>query len=220
MAVLFSSCHQKEVKLTKPLDLSVLQDEFLDQICTNCQIIEGPFSFNYQFRTVFFSDEVISLFGELTVHDRLPRGWKRYEGKTLCKIEDKWREIRLCDLFPKEKQQELLRKACESSLKADPSSYFSGNDPLNTKLNYDDISTFVIDEKHLIIVFQPYSVAGGSDGPVRVKIPLELLVSEWAISHPLLPALVKVSESQSFLSSWDLDGLYDSLTKKGAPFPM
>jgi hypothetical protein len=52
-------------------DLSTLKREFLQQIHIS-NVEEGPFSFNYQFRTIFSSKEVISLFGTLTVHDRLP----------------------------------------------------------------------------------------------------------------------------------------------------
>ncbi len=169
-AITLTSCQQREAESTKTDNLSTLKNQFLQQICTNSEIEEGPFSFNYRFRTVFFSENVISLFGEITVRDRLPHGWQRYEGKTLCKIEGQWKAISLDDLFQTEEQKEFLRAACESSLRNDPMSHFSGNDPLYTVLKYDDIHTFLVDDQHLIIVFQPYSVGGCSDGPIQVKI--------------------------------------------------
>src|ERR1700688_814993 len=139
---LLSSCEQQEIKPIDMDNLTILKDEFLQQIYTS-DVEEGPFSFNYKFKTVFFSKEVMSLFGEFNVHDRLPHGWQYYEGKTICTINNKRKEVSLQDLFPTSEQKEYLRLTCENSLKQDPISYFAGKDPLHTTLALNDIHTFV-----------------------------------------------------------------------------
>lgn len=212
-AITLASCQQREIEPTKTDNLSTLKSEFLQQICTNSKNEEGPFSFNYRFRTVFFSDDVISLFGELTVQDRLPHGWQRYEGKTLYKIEGQWKEVALNELFQTTKQKEFLRATCETALKNDPISYFSGSAPLYTTLKHDDINAFAIDEQHLIIVFQPYSVGGCSDGPIHLKIPFADLDPNWNTSHPFC-SLLSRALSGTFLSSWDEDGFYNQLNEQ------
>lgn len=208
-AITLSSCQQSEIESTKTNNLSTLKSKFIQQICKNSEIEEGPFSFNYRFRTVFLSDEVISLFGELTVNDRLPRGWQCYEGKTLCRIWGQWKEITLDDLFPTKEQKEFIRNTCEASLKNDPMSHFSGDNPLYTALKYDSIHTFVVDDQHLIIVFQPYSVGGSSDGPIKVKIPLADLAN-----HPFSELLRQTIHSGTYLSSWDEDVFYKQVTEQ------
>src|ERR1700722_16621585 len=62
-------------------------------------IEEGPFAMNYSLRTVLFSKEIISLFGHTNVYTHLPHSWGRYEGKTYCKINGKFKEISLNDIF-------------------------------------------------------------------------------------------------------------------------
>ncbi len=79
--ILLSSCQQQETNPVETDDLTSLKNQFLNTIYA-ADVDEGPFHFNYKFRTVFFSKEVISLFGQLSVHDRMPHGWKSYEGKT------------------------------------------------------------------------------------------------------------------------------------------
>ena len=208
--VLLSSCEQRKAKPINMDGLATLKKEFLQQIYTS-DVDEGPFSFNYKFRTIFFSKEVISLFGELRVHDRLPHGWQYYEGKTFCMIDNQFREVRLSDLFTTVEQREFLRQTCENSLKSNPISYFSGNEPLRSTLSRDDIRTFVVDDQHLIIIFQPYTVGGGGDDPFLVKIPFIDLKGHWEGSHPIHSLFKKVLESRSFISSWDLEQFYGQL---------
>jgi len=212
-AILLSSGFRVNAEQAQENDLSSLKKQFIQQISTDSDIEEGPFSFNYEFRTVFFSNAVISLFGELTVHDRLPHGWKQYEGKTLYKATDQWKEVSLEDIFPTPENKEFLRSMCEKILKKDPLSYFSGNTPLCETLKYEDIYTFVVDDQHLIIVFQPYVVGSGADGPFVVKIPIDTLKRVWADSHMFCLQLSKSIESRSFLSSWDLDKFYNDVAE-------
>jgi hypothetical protein len=181
-ALVGCSSHEKEKNLN---DLNAIKKEFLLSIMGE-EVGESPFHMDYKLRTVFFSNDVISLFGAISVYDHLPHGWERYEGRTFCKIEGRFKEVKLDDLFPEPGQIEFLRKYCEESLKSQPGSYFSGSQPLRATLDVDDISNFVIDGKFLIIFFQPYRVAGLGDGPWQVKIPYEDLKREWGESKTIL----------------------------------
>ena len=105
----------------------------------------------------------------------MPHGWKRYEGKTYVKIKGQFKEIDLNDLFTSNNQKEFLRGYCENCLKNDSLTYFGGKDPLKEKLAFEDIRTFVIDERYLSIIFQPYIAVSSADGPFVVKIPLDHL---------------------------------------------
>src|ERR1700722_2366607 len=199
--LLLIGCHHKENNI-KADDLNSIKKNFLISILES-EIEEDPFHMNYELRTVFFSKNIVSLFGEIHVYDHLPHGWWRYEGKTLCSLQGKLQEIKLWDLFSTADQKEFLRKYCENALKADSISYFSGENPLRTRLEYEDLRTFVIDNKFLIVFFQPYTVGGLGDGPCQVKIPYEHLKNKWNTSHPLPLLLDKTVSSKSYTASWD-----------------
>lgn len=198
---ILSGCNQQENKPANIDNLTELKNQFIKQI-TTCCIDEGPFSFNYTFRTILFSEQIISLFGELNVHDRLPHGWNCYEGKTFCIIGGEPKEVALNDLFKTDTQKEYLRKICEDDIKKETISYFAGEEPLRETLNLKDIHTFVIDDKNLIIIFQPYTIGGGADGPFIVKIPFSELIGKWETGNPLEKHL---PINKNFLSSWDKD---------------
>src|SRR5476651_2156145 len=180
--LLMAGCERQEKNVTID-DLNSIKKGFLLSILES-GVEESPFHMSYTLRTVFFSANIVSLFGEVHVYDHLPHGWWRYEGKTLCRVQGKLKEVELEDLFSTVDQKEYLRKYCENRLKSDSISYFSGEDPLRTRLEYEDIRTFVIDDKFLIVFFQPYTVGGLGDGPPQVKISYEHLKDKWNTSHP------------------------------------
>ena len=195
-----SACqNKKEANAVNLDDLNALKNEFLEQLYVS-HIDEGPFHFRYTLNTVFSSEELISLYGELNVHDRLPHGWKQYEGITLYKLDGHFHKVKLEELFHTDGQKEFLRNLCENSLKTNPISYFSGHKPLCKKLAQDDIHTFVIDKQNIIVIFQPYRVGGGADGPFLIKIPFSELEDHWNSSHPFYAILRKVIESERFFS--------------------
>ena len=202
-ALLIAGCERQEKNVTID-DLNSIKNNFLISILES-GVEESPFHMNYALRTVFFSPDVVSLFGEIHVYDHLPHEWLRYEGKTLCRVQEELKEIKLWDLFPMINQREFIREYCENVLKADSISYFSGKDPMRTKLEYEDIRTFVIDDKFLIIFFQPYTVGGLGDGPFHVKIPYEHLRDHWNNAHPFPQLLHKTLSSKSYTVSWDDD---------------
>ncbi len=183
-------------------DLNSIKKNFLLSIVQE-NAEESPFRIDYSLRTVFFSKDVVSLFGEIEVYEHLPHIWTRYEGQTLFKNHGKFQEVKLGDLFPTPKQKEFLRKYCEDDLKTQSVSYFFGNNPLHTTIRQEDIHLFVLDDEFLIIFFQPYTVGGLGDGPFHVKIPYETLKKESEASHLLQSLINKIGSSKDYTSSWD-----------------
>jgi hypothetical protein len=181
-------------------DLNSVKNDFIKTIFSS-EAVEGPFFMNYQIETIFFSKNFISLFGTIDVYDGLPHGRHRYEGKTFLKTNGKFKEIFLRDLFVSPDQQEFLRAYCEKALKKNSISYFNGRTPLKQKLDLKDISTFVIDDHFLVLVFQPYVVGGGEDGPFFVKIPFEDLKGHWDSKNVLFPLLSEIIASHDFVLS-------------------
>ncbi len=197
--LLMAGCERQE-----KIDLNSIKKNFLLSTLEG-ELEESPFQMDYELKTVFFSRDIVSLFGQIFVYDHLPHGWWRYEGKTLCRVHGKLKEISLWDLFPTMKQKEFLRLCCENLLKNDSISYFSGTDPLRTCLEYEDMHTFVIDDKFFIVIFQPYTVGGLGDGPTHVKIPYSRLREHWNRKHPLPQLLDRILSSKAYTASWERD---------------
>lgn len=201
--LILAGCQSEDHKNSMD-DLNSIKKEFLNEIVSE-EVIESPFHIIYKLKTVFFSREVVSLFGEISVYNHLPHGWRTYEGKTLCKINGQFQQVTLKDLFVTENQKEFLRSYCEDNLKFknEQPTFFSGDNPLFTHLDLKNIHTFVVDHQSLIIIFQPYYVGGCGDGPFIVKIPYENLKGRWNSAHPLIPILNRTIKSKSFTSSWE-----------------
>jgi hypothetical protein len=161
----------------KQLDhLSGLKRDFIDAIFAS-EVEEDPFSFGYDI----------------------------YEGKTFYKINGRFQEITLNDLFVTSEQKEFLRSHCERELKNQKGSYFSGEDPLRTRLEQEELRTFVVDDQFLMIIFQPYVAGGCADAPLVVKISYQCLKNQWNVSHPFSDILTRVITAQTFVASWDED---------------
>lgn len=188
----------------KKLDnIEEIKKDFIATILTESVLDEGPFQMNYHLRAILFSDNVVSLMGDIFVFAHLPHGWNRYEGKTYVKTNASFKEIGLNDLFPQSTQKEFLRRYCENFFKYhDDGSYFRGADPLCDRLDQELIKTFVVDHESLILLFQPYSVGGLADVPFTVKIPFTELIGKWQAGNPLEKHL---PITKNFLSSWDKD---------------
>jgi len=168
-------------------NLNACKQEFIEEILKQSSN-ESHFQMNYSLTTVLFSDNAISLFGQISIYDHLPHERKSYEGLSFCKTQGKFVSISLQELFSTFTEKEWLRNYCEQFLKTDaiPSSYFSGQSPLLTSLDYNLIHTFVLEPEALCIVFQPYTVAGMTDSPPIIKIPYEKLKVHWNPSNPLV----------------------------------
>lgn len=188
----------------KRLDnIEEIKKDFIATILTESILDEGPFQMNYNLRAVLFSDNVVSLMGDIFVFAHLPHGWKQYEGKTYIKTNGFFKEITLNDLFPQSSQKEFLRNYCENLLKNDNNcTYFQGTEPLCDHLDQELIKAFVVDHESLILIFQPYAVGGFADGPFIVKIPFTELIGKWQTGNLLEKEL---PITKNFLSSWDND---------------
>lgn len=181
-------------------DLNDVKRAFLHSIFSST-VEEGPFHMQYTLRTVFFSKNLVSLFGVTNVYDCMPHGGRRYEGKTYVNKDGEFKEIVLDDLFTDPSQNEFLRSYCEGELRKNPISYFEGEHPFKKRLELEDVRTFVIDDRFLIILFQSYVAGSGEDGPFFVRIPFEHLQSRFDSGHILFPLLQEIIDSKDFLSS-------------------
>lgn len=199
LLLVFTACSSDRVKRFDSLE--EIKKDFIASILVESSLDEGPFQMNYHLRTILFSDNVVSLMGDVFVFAHLPHGWIRYEGKTYVKTNNLFEEISLNDLFPLPSQKEFLRAYCENFFKQDDNcSYFQGEDCLLDHLDQEIIKLFVVDHESLIIIFQPYAVGGFADGPFTVKIPFHELIGKWQTGNPLerhLPI------TKNFISSWD-----------------
>lgn len=182
-------------------NLEDLKKDFIFTILSESSLDEGPFQMNYHLRAILFSDNIVSLMGDIFVYDHLPHGWTRYEGKTYVKTNGSFKEIGLNDLFPQLNQKEFLQHYCENFFKYhSDSGYFRGTDPVCNHLDLEHIKTFVVDHEFLILVFQPYTAGGSADVPCTVKIPFTELTGKWQAGNPLEKHL---PITKNFLSSWD-----------------
>jgi hypothetical protein len=196
--MLFTACENPK-KNQSLNDLNSIKKEFLSAIFKD-EIEEGPFHLHYELKTTFFSKDLVSLFGKMNVYDSMPHGWKCYEGKTYLKIKGKFQEINLQDLFSGAKAQEFLRSYCESLLKKDPLTYFAGKDAFKSRLEFNDLKTFVINDQFLMIILQPYVAVSSADSPFVIKIPFSYLKTHCNSKHVLFDSLQKNISSKSFVA--------------------
>ena len=187
-------------------DPSTTKTNFINTIFDS-EIDDSPFSIELFFKNCVVFEKKSFLFGHTDVYTHLPHSWGRYEGKTYCKINGKFKEISLNDIFTTPEQKEFLRSYCENDLKQRSYWYFGGDEPILTQLDADAVHTFVVDEKSLIIVFSPYSVGNYVDGPHTIQIPYEELKDHWNPKNPIA-LLLPLTD---FTSSWDIEDFYRKL---------
>ena len=125
LLLIFTACSSDS---NKGFDnLEEIKMDFIATILIESVLDEGPFQMNYHLRAILFSDNVVSLMGDIFVFAHLPHGWTHYEGKTYVKTNGSFKEIGLNDLFPQPSQKEFLRSYCENFLKNDSNcNYFQG----------------------------------------------------------------------------------------------
>lgn len=183
-------------------NLNSEKNEFFTRVFES-ELGEGPFFLNYSLSTVFLSNDIVSVFGEFTRYTNFPHHSTHYEGKTFCRVNEKFKLIDFDELFTTPKQKEFVRSFCENILKSKSIGYFGEDPPLRDQLDLKDIKTFLIHEHYLVIVFQRYVVAGLTDYPTTLKIPYIVLKDHINPNNPLIPLLEKTVESQSYISSWE-----------------
>lgn len=200
LLLILTSCSSETEK--KFNNLEEIKQDFINTLLSESYLDEGPFHMHYNLRSILFSDNLVSLFGEVFVYAHLPHEWTRYETRNFVKQNGTFKEITLNDLFPLISQQEFLRSYCEDFFKhrCNNCSYFQGLEPLLDHLDWELIKPFAVDHESLIIIFQPYVVGGCADGPFFVKIPFTELVGKWQVDNPIEKHL---PITKNFLSSWE-----------------
>ena len=183
-------------------NLNSEKNEFFTRVFES-ELGEGPYFLNYSLSTVFFSNDIVSVFGEFSRYTNFPHDTTCYEGKTFCRVNGKFKLIHFDDLFTMPKQKEFVRDFCENILKSRSVGYFGENPPLRDQLDLKEIQTFLIHEHYLVIVFQRYVVAGLTDYPITLKIPYIVLKDHINPNNLLIPLLEKTVASQSYISSWE-----------------
>lgn len=98
LLLIFTACSTNE----EFKNLEEVKKDFIATILTESVLDEGPFQMNYHLRAILFSDNVVSLMGEVLIIAHLPHGWRQYEGKIYAKINEVFKSITLDDLFPKQ----------------------------------------------------------------------------------------------------------------------
>lgn len=179
-------------------DLNALKQEFIASIL-QADVNESPFDLFYTFRTVFFSNEIVSFFGEANVYDQ-DSNWAYFEAKTYYKNNGKFTPITLNDLFSTPQQKDFLKNYIEKVAKANKVESCSPIDQ-----NY--LQSFALREKSLLVVLQP-KVGVCDRDPMIVSIPFDSLKDLWNVENPIAKALPQVLESKSFTSSWDEEQIF------------
>lgn len=179
-------------------DLNALRQEFITSIL-QADVNESPFDLYYTYRTVFFSKDIISFYGEANVYDE-GDDWEYLEGKTYFNNNGKFTPVTLNDLFSTAEQKEFLKTYTD---KIAQTNQVTVCNPIDQ--NY--VQSFTLREKSLLVIFQPKT--GTCDGdPFIVSIPFETLKGKWNPENPIARTLPGVLESKLFTSSWDNDQVF------------
>lgn len=179
-------------------DLNSLKQEFIASIL-EADVNESPFDLYYTFRTVFFSNDIVSFFGEANVYDQ-DSNWEFYEAKTYFKDNGKFTALTINDLFSTPQQKDFLKSYIEKVAKANQ---VESCDPVDQ--NY--TQSFTLREKALLVILQPKS--GVCDRqPMIVSIPFDTLAGQWNPENPIARTLPQVLQSKSYTSSWDEDQIF------------
>lgn len=174
-------------------DLNALKQEFITSIL-EANVDESPFDLYYTFRTVFFSNEIVSFFGEANVYDQ-DSNWEFFEARTYYKNNGKFTPITLNDLFVTAQQKDFLKGYLEKVLTANQ---VDSCNPIEQ--NY--LQSFTLRDKSLLVILQPKMGVCDKE-PLIVSIPFETLKDQWKPDNPIANTLPQVLESKLYTSGWD-----------------
>lgn len=180
-------------------DLNTIKQDFIASILQG-EVNDSPFDMSYSLRTVFFSQDIISIFGEIDVYDHLAQSKESYEGKTYCKINDKFTPVSIGDIFSTPAQKEFFNQYCAKVI-AD------GGQTLCGTLENDYLKSFVINESALIVILQP-ALEKCEEKTMLVSIPFDQIKEKWNPSSSLARLLPQVLKSKAYTNSWDDDQFF------------
>jgi lipopolysaccharide export LptBFGC system permease protein LptF len=192
-----SAAPKKEIRKQAD-DLNALKQEFISSIL-EANVDESPFDLYYTFRTVFFSNDIVSFFGEANVYDQ-DSNWEFFEAKTYYKNNGKFTPITLDDLFVTTQQKDFLKNYIEQVVTANK---VEACNPIEQ--NY--LQNFTLTDKSLLVVLQP-KVGVCDQEPLIVSLPFESLKDQWKPDNPIAKTLPQVLESKSYTSGWDEDQFF------------
>lgn len=122
----------------------------------------------------YFSSNLISIYGYELQQRACPHGWTHYYGKNFWKKGTTIREIALSHIFIQESDWcNFLLSYCDTYFKNTEYGYYKTDYGITPELEPKDLDTFILTEKGLMIIFQPYRVWGWADGPSSITIPYE-----------------------------------------------
>lgn len=192
-----SAAPKKEIRKQAD-DLNALKQEFIASIL-EANVDESPFDLYYTFRTVFFSNDIVSFFGEANVYDQ-DSNWEFFEAKTYYKNNGKFSPITLNDLFVTTQQKDFLKNYIE---KVATTNQVDACNPIEQNYQH----SFTLTDKSILVVLQP-KIGVCDKEPLIVSIPYESLKDQWKPDNPIAKALPQILESKSYTSGWDEDQFF------------
>lgn len=126
--------------------------------------------FHYELNLVCSTPFLISFYGSKYQYSGGAHGSVRYITKTFWKQDETIRELTLDDLFLTG-YREWLFQYCEDYFKLNRCGYYSYDDYSWVGFNPEDLDSFLLTEKGLLLIFQNYVISGYDDYPVTLLIP-------------------------------------------------
>jgi len=148
--------------------------------------------FHYELNLVCSTPLLLSFYGSKYQYCGGAHGSVRYITKTFWKQDETIRELTLDDLFLPG-YREWLFQYCEDYFKLNRSGYYSYDDYSWVGFNPEDLDSFLLTEKGLLLIFQNYVISGYDDYPVTLLIPYVELTSiansdrPWPVDYLRIP---------------------------------
>lgn len=147
--------------------------------------------FHYELNLVYSNSFLMSFYGSKYQYCGGAHGTVRYITKTFWKQGETIRELTLDDLFLPG-YREWLFQYCENYFKLNRCGYYSYDDYSWVGFNPEDLNSFLLTEKGLLLIFQNYIISGYDDYPVTLLIPYVELTSiansdrPWPVDYLIL----------------------------------
>ena len=132
--------------------------------------------FHYELNLVYSTPFLMSFYGSNYQYCGGAHGSVRYITKNFWRQGETIRELTLNDLFLPG-YREWLFQYCEDYFKSNRCGYYSYDDYSWVGFSPEDLDSFILTEKGLLLIFQNYVISGYDDYPVTLLIPYVELTS-------------------------------------------
>ncbi len=132
--------------------------------------------FHYKLNLVCSTPFLMSFYGSEYQYYGGAHGTVRYITKTFWKQDETIRELTLDDLFLPG-YREWLFQYCEDYFKLNRCGYYSYDDYSWVGFNPENLDSFLLTEKGLLLIFQNYVISGYDNYPVTLLVPYVELTS-------------------------------------------